>query len=150
MGDSIFHAQQVEGRLHQCVYCGSTATGNMNAIRSRSTLTHKSLCFNCAPADHKVTESKSKMCSTCKRRHHFSICDSQTEKNSVTAAEVNGDGPVAYPVVAVEVAGVNCRALLGSGAGSSYASATLLKTTGENLQHSGMRYIEIMPARSTE
>ena len=139
MGDLIFHAQKVEGRLHECAYCGRTATGNMNVIRSRSTLTHKSLCFNCAPADHKATECKSKMCSTCKRRDHFSICDSQTGENSVTAAEVNGDGPLAYPLVAVEVAGVNCRALLGPGAGSSHASATLIKTTGANLHHSGMR-----------
>ena len=51
----------------------------------------------------------------------------------MTAAEVNGDDPVAYPVVALAVAGVNCRALLGSGAGSSYASATLLKTKGAKL-----------------
>ena len=36
-----------------------------------------------------------------------------------------GDGPVVYPVVVVEVAGIRCRALLDSGAGSSYGSAFL-------------------------
>ena len=37
-----------------------------------------------------------------------------------------GKGAVTYPVVVVEVNGVKCRALLDTGAGSSYASAALL------------------------
>ena len=46
----------------------------------------------------------------------------------MTAAQV-GEGPVVFPIVVVEVAGVRCRALLDSGAGSSYPSAALLTKT---------------------
>ena len=61
----------------------------------------------------------------------------------MTAAQ-NGDGPVVYPVVVVEVAGVKCRALLDSGVGSLYASAALLKKIGAKLHHSGMCKIEML------
>ena len=37
-----------------------------------------------------------------------------------------GNSTVIYPVVIVEVQGVKCRALLDTGAGSSYASAALI------------------------
>ena len=37
-------------------------------------------------------------------------------------------GAVVYPEVVVEVEGMNCRALLNMGVGSSYASASLLST----------------------
>ena len=64
-------------------------------------------------------------------------------ENSMTAAQA-GDGPVVYPVVVVEVAGVKCRALLDSGAGSSYASAALIEQIGARSHHSGMRKIEMI------
>ena len=38
-----------------------------------------------------------------------------------------GKGAVTYPVVVVEVNGIRCRALLDTGAGSSYASAALIE-----------------------
>ena len=53
----------------------------------------------------------------------------------MTAMQI-GDGPVVYPVVVVEVAGIKCRALLDSGAGSSYASAALLERIGAKPHHS--------------
>ena len=60
-------------------------------------------------------------------------------ENSTTAVQVC-DGRVVYPVVVVEVAGVKCRALRDCGAGSSYASAALLKKSwSQNSSHSGMR-----------
>ena len=37
-----------------------------------------------------------------------------------------GKGPVTYPVVVMSVGGIQCCALLDTGAGSSYASASLL------------------------
>ena len=148
--DPVYNTQQGDIRLRACVYCDSAdhRTHECNKItepsQRRKILIQKRLCFNCTGADHKVTECKSrKTCLNCKRRHHTSICDSQTMENSMTAAQ-NGDGPVVYPVVVVEVAGVKCRALLDSGAGSSYASAALLKKIGAKLHHSGMRKIEMM------
>ena len=38
-----------------------------------------------------------------------------------------GEGKVIYPVVVVKAGGIICRALLDTGAGSSYASAALLQ-----------------------
>lgn len=61
-------------------------------------------------------------CLQCGQKHHTSIC-LQTNK-LLTATGKNGR--VVYPVVKVNVEGVLCRALLDTGAGSSYASAALL------------------------
>ena len=38
-----------------------------------------------------------------------------------------GEGSVVYPVVVMEVEGIRCRALLDTGAGSSYALASLIE-----------------------
>lgn len=61
----------------------------------------------------------------------------------MTATQI-GDGPVVYPVVVVEVAGIKCRVLLDSRAGRSYASVALLDRIGAKLRHSGLRKIEMM------
>ena len=66
----------------------------------------------------------------------------------MTATQIGG-GPVVYPVVVVEVAGMKCRALLDSGAGSSYASAALLERIGAKPHHSGLRKIEMMLGASS-
>ena len=65
----------------------------------------------------------------------------------MTATQI-GDGPVVHPVVIVDVAGIKCRALLDSGAGSSYASAALLER-GAKPHHSGLRKIEMMLGASS-
>ena len=109
----------------------------------------KRLCFNCPGDNHRAMECKSrKTCLFCKRRHHTSICDKGNAGNSMTAMQI-GDGPVVYPVVVVEVAGIKCRALLDSGAGSSYASAALLERIGAKPHHSGLRKIEMMLGASS-
>ena len=66
----------------------------------------------------------------------------------MTATQI-GDGPVVYPVVVVEVAGIKCRAILDSGAGTSYASAALLERIGAKPHHSGLRKIEMMLGASS-
>ena len=141
---------QVETRLRGCVYCNSAdhkpheCTKVTETSERRKIFRQKRLCFNCAGDDHKATECKSRRtCLYCKRRHHTSICDKGTADNSMTAAQI-GDGPVVYPMVVVEVAGIRCRALLDSGAGSSYASAALLERIGAKLHHFGLRKIEMM------
>ena len=83
-----------------------------------------------------------------KRRHHTFICDRGNADNSMTGTQV-GDGPVVYPVVVVEFAGIKCRTLLDSGAGSSYASAALLERIGAKPHHSGLRKIEMMLGASS-
>ena len=88
-------------------------------------LIEKQLCFNCAGTKHKAFECRSQVgCLFCKRRHHSSICDRGSTEHMLVAT---GDTTVTYPVVVVNVEGIKCRALLDTGAGSSYASSALLE-----------------------
>ena len=54
-----------------------------------------------------------------------------------------------YPVVNVNVEGIECRALLDTGAGSSYASAALLDRLPKRSQSKEVRKIEMMLGSST-
>ena len=147
----IYQTLQGDTPLRSCVYCDSADHRSHECSKvtqpsqRKRILQLKSLCFNCTGSDHKVTECRSRRrCFVCKRRHHTSICDkTEMAENSMTAAQA-GDGPVVYPVVVVEVAGVKCRALLDSGVGSSYASAAFIEQIGARSHHSGMRKIEMM------
>ena len=55
-----------------------------------------------------------------------------------------GKGSVTYPVVIVSVCGIHCRALLDTGAGSSYASAALLDRMGKQPVRREFKRIEMM------
>ena len=91
--------------------------------RRRYLSTNKS-CYNCTRKKHQAAECLSKTnCQECNGKHHTSICD----KNSSRLMLPTGEGLVVYPVVVVEVDGIRCRALLDTGAGSSYGSATLIE-----------------------
>ena len=81
------------------------------------------------------------MCAKCGQRHHTSICDGAAQLMTATSSR---DDAVVYPVVVVEVEGVRCRALLDTGAGSSYASATLLDRVGAKPGKRQVRKIEMM------
>ena len=54
-------------------------------------------------------------------------------------ATAENDNAVIYPVVVVKVEGVKCRALLDTGAGSSYASAALLNQVRVNAKCGELR-----------
>ena len=72
-----------------------------------------------------------------------SICNSDRGANLLTAACLANDA-VVYLVVVVDVEGVRCRALLDTGAGSSYASATLLDRIDVRPDRRQVRKIEMM------
>ena len=55
-----------------------------------------------------------------------------------------GNSTVIYPVVVVEVQGVKCRAILGTGVGSSYASAALIDRLKIRPHQREVRQIEMM------
>ena len=55
-----------------------------------------------------------------------------------------------YPVVIVQVEGVKCRALLDTGAGSSYASAALLDRVPKRQRITQVRRIEMMYGATTK
>ena len=56
----------------------------------------------------------------------------------------NHEGSVIYPVVVVVVDGIKCRALLDTGAGSSYASAALVERLNKRPTHIEHKQIEMM------
>ena len=69
-------------------------------------------------------------CELCSRRHHTLICNDQRLKRDSVMSSL-GDDKVVCPVVVIKVGGIECRALLDSGASSCYASAKLLDLLGK-------------------
>ena len=98
----------------------------------RATLAQKNLCFNCATPNHRAAECFSKAtCQHCKKRHHTSICDrnltpkdGRKDKNTLMTASGSNEGIL--PIIPIKVDGITCRALIDTGAGSSYASGKLI------------------------
>lgn len=132
--NKLFQARGGDGKPNKCVYC-SDVTHRSSECQKISTvderkqfLAKKKLCFNCATPNHRAAECFSKKtCLHCHKRHHSSICDrEQTDsgKQTLMTASENNEGIM--PVLTVKVDGITCRALIDTGAGSSYASAKLL------------------------
>lgn len=123
-------------RVRGCVYCEDTShkANDCTKVTSKSDrkqiLSKRRLCFNCATGNHRAAECSSKAtCQHCDKRHHTSICDrefgnDQVKKEKIFAASKNDEG--IFPVVTVRVGGVVCRALIDSGAGSSYVSSKFI------------------------
>ena len=121
-------------RERACVYCEGVdhKTGSCYKVteinQRREILAKKKLCFNCASGNHRAANCPSKRaCQNCEKRHHTSICDSKPKTDLMKMTTKTGSECV-FPVVVVRVNGVKCRALIDSGAGSSYASAKLIDT----------------------
>jgi hypothetical protein len=81
-------------------------------------------------------------CHKCQRKHHTSICDQR--ENQLLAASCKENRSVCYPVVVVEINGIKCRALLDTGAGSSYASSALINKLKIKPVKVERRHIEMM------
>ena len=131
-------------KTRECVYCGSK---NHKAIacniiqdinERRKVISSNGLCFNCIGERHRVSNCKSqRSCMKCKGHHHMSLyMDETNQKSPATRTGSNNtatgqkllttpESEAIYPVVVVKVNGITCRALLETGAGSSYISSTL-------------------------
>ena len=138
----IFHMRRgadPKPRCWPCVYCGedhkaAECTKVTDVSGRRQILLNKRLCFNCTTGNHRVAYCPSKStCQQCHKRHHTSICDTpRQETNQPTptrgiALTTNQIGEGLFPVIVIEVNGIKCRALIDSGAGSSYVSAKLIE-----------------------
>ena len=157
--DKNFNTRQEEREARpprSCVYCDAIDHRSVDCKKVERTvdrkklLSSKQLCFNCARPNHKAVECKSRTaCQKCKRRHHTSICDDRSDnpdevsKVLMTAPNAR-NAMVTYPVVVVEVNVVKCRALLDTGAGSSYASSTLINHIRAKPIRKEFRRIEMM------
>ena len=122
----------------ECAYCGDVSYKPSNCQKitkieeRRATLAQKNLCFNCATPNHRAAECFSKAtCPHCKKRHHTSICDrnltpkdGRKDKNTLMTASGSNEGIL--PIIPIKVDRITCRALIDTGAGSSYASGKLI------------------------
>ena len=147
--DRSFQAQQKEERVRGCVYCEKPDHKSVNCKTVASVderkrvLSNKHLCFNCTGTRHKTVDCRCRVvCEVCQKKHHTSICDRLGEQ--LMTATSAGKTAVIHPVVVVKVQGVRCRALLDTGAGSSYASAALLKLLKVRPYQREVRQIEMM------
>ena len=151
---------QTNKNSYCCVYCESPThksfeCESVDTVGERKRiLSTKRLCFNCTRPYHHANECRSNnKCKHCQKRHHSSICESkgkqtteyrrktiQTEQTMMTNEETR----VVYPVVVVYVNGVKCRALLDTGAGSSYASSFLLDILNTQPIRKETKTIEMM------
>lgn len=132
--NKLFRAGGGDGKQSKCVYCGdvehkSSDCQKITTVDERKQfLARRKLCFNCATSNHRAAECFSKKtCLHCHKRHHTSICDSgqiDSGRQTLMTASENNEGIL--PVVTVKIDGITCRALIDTGAGSSYASAQLL------------------------
>ena len=137
----LFHSQKEKQRFapRGCVYCGDLSHKAVQCEKvsdigeRRKILARKGLCFNCATRAHRAADCASKSaCGHCGKRHHTSICDQKTGSENDKQALgskllTDGDGGEGiFPVVVVKVNGLTCRALIDSGARSSYGSAQLI------------------------
>ena len=99
------------------------------------------LYFNGTGTRHIEAECKcTATCQRCNGRHHSFIC----VKLSNQLMLATGGGQEVYPVVVVEVDGNRCRALLDTGAGSSYASAALISKLNGKPDRREYKRIEMM------
>ena len=138
--ENLLHVSRRTLKARACVYCDETGHKANDCTKVTLTserkqiLARRRLCFNCANGNHKASECQSKTaCQKCDKRHHTSICDEresgpterQSNRDVVMTTGENSEG--IFPVVVVEINGIRCRALIDSGAGSSYVSARLVE-----------------------
>ena len=157
----VFQTQQKKGqrRSNTCVYCDSADHKSSACLvvqapeERKSMLAKKKLCFNCTGATHLAANCRSTAtCQHCARRHHTSICEATKEaptpEGFMTAHHAENN-EVVYPVVQIEVDGIPTRALLDSGAGSSYASAKLVDALRKRPTEVKTKRIEMMLGSTT-
>ena len=150
--NTSYQTRQGEPKRRPCFYCESVNHQSVNCDKvttvqeRRRELNRKQLCFNYTGANHKASECRcSACCKFCNRRQHSSICPEKIPQQSPKPMLVaTGKGSVTYPVVIVSVGGIHCRALLDTGAGSSYASAALLDRVGKQPVRREFKRIEMM------
>ena len=148
----LYHADERKPRT--CVYCErgdhvSSACTHLTTLDERKRfLAQKGMCFNCTGTKHRAADCRSRSrCQKCGKRHHTSIC---TQGDQLLTATATGNKErVVFPIVKVKVEGILCRALLDTGAGSSYASAAVLYKIPKRTRTREVRRIEMMLGSTT-
>ena len=145
--DRMFKSRQEDWKTQACIYCESREhkpvdCGKVVGVAlQKKYLSEKRLCFNCTGTRHRAAECRIVSgCQKCNGRHPTSICDRDSQQMLLAA----GEGAVIYFVMVVDVDGIKCRALLDTDAGSSYASAALIKKLGKQPSRMEHKRIDMM------
>ena len=141
-------------KTRECVFCDRTSHSSAECTMVTSVperkrmVSSRRLCFNCLGGEHRASECKWKRgCGKCGARHHTSICDrTQSAQQMMAAYDTKS---VTYPLVVVRVNGITCRALMDTGAGSSYASSALLQRIGLSPIRKESRQVEMLLHRTS-
>ena len=150
-----FLAKDQQSIQSNCVYCGGSHRSSScrkfgSVTERRRILAEERLCFNCTKGGHQAKECKGRSCFNCNSRHHTSICNKEASQRKEQMMCVPSDKAVMYPIVVVSINGFKFRALLDTGAGSSYISSKLVKVIGLKADRKESRRIEmLMHATST-
>lgn len=144
--------RDIKGRA--CVYCGESTHKGIECQRvsltseRKKVLAEKRFCFNCTGPNHRASECNSKItCQKCSKHHHTPICEEKSKReNRMSTCD---DDKVIHPIVVVKVNGIECRALIDSGAASSYASSKLLDMLGNKPTDIKYKKVEMLMASTT-
>ena len=127
------HYKLTEKRATKCVYCEasehrSSDCSKVKEVSERREFLRKNrLCYNCTGSGHGAATCRSKNCTKCGSRHHTSLC-SKEQPNlpyMIGLAE-----ETIHPTLVVVSNEQKFRAMLDTGAGSSFASATFIRHLG--------------------
>ena len=152
----VYATQQPSYDRKACVYCEQSTHKPVecpvicNVEERRKILMDKKLCFNCTRPNCRASRcSSNARCKRCNSKHHtsihFEIASTEDNKdNKSRLLTANGTGEGLLPIIVVDVNGVLCRALVDSGAGSSYASSTILDAVHAKPFKTEFQSIEMM------
>ena len=151
-----------------CVYCDDEHHKSyeckkvVTPTERKRKLQLKKLCFNCTGAKHHAAQCRSRVtCFHCKKKHHSSICDiiekpppekppPEQPPGQAALTATHQEKRVCHPVVLVKANGITCRALLDTGATTSYASAYLLNLMKINPTNTLTRCIQTITGTITK
>jgi hypothetical protein len=141
------HFKLVEKEGTKCVYCeaaehrSSECKKVKEVSERREFLKNNGLCYNCTGSGHGAATCRSKNCAKCGSRHHTSLC-SKDQPN--LPYMIGSTKYTVHPTLVVVANGQKFRAMLDTGAGSSFASATFIRHLGVKPSHWEWKSIETM------
>ena len=156
--EKLYHVNRPRLNPRGCTYCddnehkANECTKVTSTTARKQILSKKRLCFNCAAGNHKASDCPSKAsCRKCDKRHHTSICDKSDGENPKkdVAMTTCQKSEAIFPIVVVEVNGIKCRALIDSGAGSSYVSTKLIELLKLKPSQTLVKNIDMLMASKT-
>ena len=159
--DRLLQITGKEKKKDKCIYCDDEHHRSYQWEKVKPLLADrkkiiatKKLCYNCAGTGHRAADCNSKRnCQSCGGHHHSSICDRNAtadSQHSTTAVLATTETNSVYPTILVQVNGITCRALLDTGAGSSYASATLTERINQQPIRKDYKRLEMMLHTTTK